>query len=86
MEAYSREDKYGGFLNCYVAWPVSCVVFDSNTTDSPPRQQSNSKAVSSSSKNQKSPLTPPAPKKPFTPASPLRRSEVHSVVELFESF
>ncbi|XP_018463355.2 uncharacterized protein LOC108834515 [Raphanus sativus] len=63
------------FMNCYVAWPANCVVFESDMTDSPRRQQSDSKAVSSSSKNQKSPLTPPAPKKPFTPASPLRRSE-----------
>ncbi|XP_033143708.1 uncharacterized protein LOC117132782 isoform X1 [Brassica rapa] len=63
------------FLNCYVAWPANCVVFEPDITDSPRRQQSDSKAVSSSSKNQKSPLTPPAPKKPFTPASPLRRSE-----------
>ncbi|CAN7085461.1 unnamed protein product, partial [Brassica oleracea var. botrytis] len=63
------------FLNCYVVWPANCVVFEPDITDSPRRQQSDSKAVSSSSKNQKSPLTPPAPKKPFTPASPLRRSE-----------
>jgi len=64
------------FLNCYVAWPANCVVFEPDITDSPRRQQSDSKAVSSSSRNQKSPLTPPAPKKPFTPTSPLRRSEV----------
>ena len=103
------------YQNCFVAWPANRVVFDSESSIA-----GSSKAVSSTSKNQKSPLsakateksgtsvrdqsrndadsplTPPAPTKipaatmkvqsPVIPASPLRRSEVLSFLELLDWF
>ena len=54
-----------GYLNCFVAWPSNSVVFDSRTPHSPDLQKPSSKTVSSTSKNQKSPLSAAAsPKKP----------------------
>ena len=108
------------YQNCFVAWPTNRVVFDSESSKTGSSIAGSSKAVSSTSKNQKyplsakatakpgtsvrdqsrndadSPLTPPAPTKipaatmkvqsPVIPASPLRRSEVLSFLELLDWF